>query len=237
MSKASHSAVDKDILLSTLSRLGFQINKEESSLTPQHKKTHIGFIVSTKGEAPMISIPHNHIYKLTKDIKRVLSKTLVSARTLARVAGQCIAMTKAIIPEKLLLRNVYHLFVTRSTWEDMILLNTSATEDLQWWLDSLQNWNGHPLQVRPPQSQMFTDTSHLGWGCSIWIKGSSWPLESPNVTRAFQLSRTDGCVNGSKVIWAKYERKEYSNSIRQCDYSGIYQSSWRSQLRSDKDQI
>ena len=169
MSKASHSAVDKNILLSTLSRLGSQINKEESSLTPQHKKTHIGFIVSTKGEAPMISIPHNHIYKLTKDIKRVLSKTLVSARTLARVAGQCIAMTKAIIPEKLLLRNVYHLFVTRSTWEDMILLNTSATEDLQWWLDSLQNWNGHPLQVRPPQSQMFTNTSHLGWGlCAVY---------------------------------------------------------------------
>ena len=69
---------------------------------------------------------------------------------------------------------------------------------------------------------------------SIWINGSSWPLESPNVTRALQLSRTDGCVNGSKVIWAKYERKEYSNSIRQCDHSDIYQSSWRSQLRSDR---
>ena len=71
-------------------------------------------------------------------------------------------------------------------------------------------------------------------GRSISIKGSSRPLESPNVTRALQLSRTDGCINGSKVIWAKYERKEYSNSIRQCDHSGIYQSSWRSQLRSHR---
>ena len=102
-SKALHSVVDKDILLSTLSRLGIQINKEKSSLTPQHKKTYIGFIVSTEGGAPIISIPHNRIYKLKKDIRRVLSKTSVSARTLARVAGQCIAMTKAIIPGKLLL--------------------------------------------------------------------------------------------------------------------------------------
>ena len=81
------------MLLSMLSRSGIQINKEKSSLTPQHKKTYVGFIV----------IPHNRIYKLKKDIKRVLSKTSVSARTLARVAGQCIGMTKAIIPGKLLL--------------------------------------------------------------------------------------------------------------------------------------
>ena len=131
MSKASHSAVDKDILLSMLSRLGIQINMEKSSLTPQHKKTYIGFIVSTEGETPIISIPHHRIYKLKRDIKRVLSKTSVSSRTLATVAGQCIAMTKAIIPRKLLLQNVYCLVATRSTWEDMLLLNTSATEDLQ----------------------------------------------------------------------------------------------------------
>ena len=234
MSKASHSAVDKGILPSTLSRLGIQINKEKSSLTPQHNKTYIGFIVSTEGEAPIISIPHNRIYKLKKEIKRVLSKTSVSARTLARVAGQCIAMTKAIIPGKLLLENVYCLLATRSTWEDMLLLNTSATEDLQWWLDSLQNWNGHPLQVRPPQGQMFTDVSHLGWGAVYGLKEAAghW-----NLQMSFEHS------NYRELIAVLMALKSFGPSMKEksiqilsdkCDHSGIYQSSWRSQLRSER---
>ena len=230
MSKASHSAVDKDILLSMLSRLGIQINKEKSSLTPQHEKTYIGFIVSTEREAPIISIPHIRIYKLKRDIKRVLSKTSVSARTLARVAGQCIALTKAIIPGKLL-QNVYQLLATRSTWDDMFRLNTSATEDLQWWLNSLQNWNRHPLQVRPPQGQMFTDASHIGWGAVYGLKerAGHW-----NLRMSLEHSNYRELLMALKSFGLSMKEKQYSNSIRQCDHSGIYQSSWRSQLRSDR---
>ena len=86
------------------------------------------------------------------------------ARMLAKVAGQCIAMTRAILPGKLLLRNVYRLLSKKTSWEDELTIDQHSLEDLLWWKETIQNWNGAPLLVRQPGIQIGTDASGTGLG-------------------------------------------------------------------------
>ena len=106
----------KSILLSTLKNLGLIVNMEKSNLIPSMSQEFIGYKVCSQ-DKPMLKIPNARISKLRKTITRVLKLTNVRARVLARVAGQCISMSMAILPGKLLLRNVYRLLASKSSWE------------------------------------------------------------------------------------------------------------------------
>ena len=101
---------------------------------------------------------------------KTLKCQFVSARALAKVAGQCIAMTKAIVPGKLLLCNIYRVIASRTDWQDKHLkLTIGAKKDLEWWLGALKGWNGAPLCSYPVDIQVETDASASGWGS--WTAG------------------------------------------------------------------
>ena len=68
-------------------------------------------------------------------IRLALKKKVLSARSLARISGQCIAMSKAIIPTKLLLRNIYKVLRKRTSWQDKLELDTGCIKDFTWWLN------------------------------------------------------------------------------------------------------
>ena len=112
-------------------------------------------------------IPQSHISKVVKDIKRVLGKGRINARGLAHIAGQCVSMAKAVLPAKLLFRNVYRLLSTRSSWQDSLILDEPTVSDLKWWVASLKSWNGRavkPVQIDFP---LTTEASSLGWGAKL----------------------------------------------------------------------
>ena len=112
-----------------------------------------------------------------KAIKAIHCETLnsvyVSARDLAKVAGQCISMTKAIVPGKLLLHNIYRIIASCTDWEDKhLLLSDGAVKDLKWWLNALKGWNGAPLRSVPVDLQVETDASSSGWRAWIHVEKS-----------------------------------------------------------------
>lgn len=153
----------KSVLLDTLQKLGWVINEQKSSLDPSMTKTFIGYKITT-GKTPVLKVPNERLHKLRKDLKRVLTKHQVKARILARIAGQCVSMAKAIMPAKLLLRNVYLLLATKRSWEDVLTIDPATRSDLEWWVQALYNWNGCPIHVGPINLQMETDASMTGWG-------------------------------------------------------------------------
>ena len=157
---------DKQCFLNVLSKLGWLVNYEKSKLIPSQKQCYIGYVINSSGDkgVPIISVPIERIRRLRKDIRRALCQPSVSARMLARIAGQCISMTKAVLPGKILLRNVYSVLASKSSWEDSLQLSESCIADLRWWLDSLSDWNGAPVVKRPVQGQLTTDASGSGWG-------------------------------------------------------------------------
>ena len=158
----------KKLLLYTLERLGWTVNYDKSDLIPGPCQDFIGYKVDSRGEDghPVVRISATRVRQLHKDIRRVLCQTCVSARVLARICGQCVSMAKAVLPGKLLLRNAYRLLEQRSTWGDLLQLDTATRQDLSWWLEALGpcGWNGLSVPTRPVEAQCETDASDSGWG-------------------------------------------------------------------------
>ena len=157
----------KQIFLDTLRRLGWQLNLEKCKLDPVSRIEYIGFMLDTtaQGGTPCIKVPHSRIRKVRKDLRRLLDSTCFSGRRLAVVLGQCVSMARAIFPAKLMLRNAYHLLSTKKDWDSKgLLMDTATRQDLQWWVQGLEHWNGVILKHRPHAVQISTDASGSGWG-------------------------------------------------------------------------
>ena len=167
-----HSLIcnSRDVILQTLQRLGYFINFKKSSLIPSCEKKFIGYIINTTRvkDKILLSVPKSRITVLKHDIRRALKKGKISARALAKIAGQCISMSKAVLPSKLLLRNIYRLLATRTSWQDILCLDNSTVKDLNWWLEAVSSWNGRAFQTKSQQVvQITTDASGLGFGGTI----------------------------------------------------------------------
>ena len=93
-----------DFVIHTLSDLGFIINWEKSDIEPEHSKVFIGFVIDSIGDrkCPWIRIPLKKVQKLKKDIRRSLKQQQITARALARIAGSCVAVARAILPGKII---------------------------------------------------------------------------------------------------------------------------------------
>ena len=161
----------RDTVIDTLQRLGFYINFEKSSLQPDTRKQYIGYIIDTSksDNSVWIEIPPQRIRTVKHDITRALRKGHILARGLARIAGQLVSMSKAIVPTKLLLRNIYRLLSTKKTWSDILVLDIHSINDLEWWHNNLNSWNGKFLQLTDDLEcvQLATDASKLAWGGHI----------------------------------------------------------------------
>ena len=166
LSEPSSITDHRDFLLQVFEELGLHINFEKSSLEPSCEKKFIGFLVNSQGPDgyPWITVPKDKVRKLQRDIDRLLRQNPVKVRFLARIAGLCNSMTEAVLPAKLLLRNVYRVIASRASWEDTVVLDIHAISDLRWWRTALHNWNGTPIVVRPIEAQVVTDASGVGWG-------------------------------------------------------------------------
>jgi hypothetical protein len=168
----------KSRTLSLLKDLGFIVNRDKCSLQPEQSKQYIGYVISTHNEdhKVWIRIPGSRIRAVKKDIRRILRKGSCTARMLVRVAGQCIAMSKAILPAKLLLRNLYRLLQSRCSWQHVLLLDRHTVSDLNWWLCALDTWNGMAVQTRTIDTQLVTDASSFAWGavCQGMEAQGSW---------------------------------------------------------------
>lgn len=154
------------ILLQTLEDLGLQVNWEKSCLSPKTELIYIGYEINTTNSdgKVWVRIPKVRIRKAKRDIRRTLAKGLTSARGLARIAGQLIAMSKAVIPAKLLLRNMYRLLRSRESWRDNLRIDSGTRRDLVWWLAALDSWNGRALVRQAIEGQIITDASQEAWG-------------------------------------------------------------------------
>ena len=168
MSQPDNITEHKLIFLSTLSKLGICVNWDKSSVEPDCTKEYVGYIVNSLGpdNVPWIKIPSQRILKLRRDLRRALRSVTIKARFLAKICGQCISFTKAILPAKLLLRNLYRVLRSRNSWDDTLLLDRASVSDIQWWLESLQSWNGRSITKRTVDKQIFTDASSSGWGAA-----------------------------------------------------------------------
>ena len=155
--------------LAILSALGLQVNWDKSKLVPATEQQHIGYVISTANEDGhiWIRVPPERIKKVKHDINRALKNKVLTARALARICGQLISMSKAILPAKLLLCNLYRILRARTSWQDKLCLDTLALNDLEWWKSAITAWNGRAVVNATPDAQLITDASGFAWGAVL----------------------------------------------------------------------
>ena len=160
------NVIEQNILfvIKTLEKLGWNINYKKSCLCPGESIEFLGLIIENVDGNPILKVPKQKIAKIRKDIKRLLNAGVATARVLAKVTGQCLFICRAVLPGKLMLRNVYRLLKTRITWETKLSITEEVKKDLLWWYSCLETWNGRSILCAEIDGQLVTDASHVGWG-------------------------------------------------------------------------
>jgi hypothetical protein len=170
----------RPVFLAFMRSLGWHLSGEKSDLRPSPVKTFLGMVVNCM-EAPTYHVPAPRIRKVRADIRRLLRQAeagMVPVTFLQRIAGQCVSMTRSIAPAKLMLRSVFRDI--NSGWDtprhkrDYVPLSPAARRDLQWWLDSLQDWNGLQAISAYHDLVFSTDASHIGGGVVFGDQKTLW---------------------------------------------------------------
>lgn len=207
MSDADDFESHKELFINTIESLGWQINYEKSSLCADTVKEYIGYIINSCGPegAPWIKIPNKRVIKLKRDLERILKQKTVKARFIARICGQCISFSKAILPTKLLLRNLYRLLSSRTSWNSFLTLDSSSERDIKWWLSAIKSWNGRPIVKNTIDKQIFTDASSTGWGavCDGMEASGLWSIH-----QSFQHS------NARELMAVLLALKSFKDSLK-----------------------
>ena len=134
------------IVKQTFARLGWTINHDKCDWQETTQTVFVGFIVkSDTDNGPWLQVLPAKIRKLRRIIVKALHSHHMPVCNLAKIAGQCISMTKAIVPGKLLLCNIYRIIASRKDWNASVCLDQPAVKDLNWWLSVLKGWNSAPL--------------------------------------------------------------------------------------------
>ena len=81
-----------EVVLQSLSELGFEVNSEHTSYMVTPVSSTLDFLCDS--EVPWITVPTACGQKLRKDIRHASKKGNIKARFLACIAWQCVSMCK-----------------------------------------------------------------------------------------------------------------------------------------------
>jgi hypothetical protein len=191
-------------------------------------------IVSTIG-TPCYIAPLDRVRKLRSILRRVTRDAKAGKRihpkTLQRAAGQMVSMTEAILPAKTMLRRLYHDMnaAQKIGAGAHVLLLPGAVEDLAWWSEAMDGWNGRPVSAPQPVAEISTDASHIGCGVNFrWINtppGIAQPEVPPIAMHNWAPDVATQSSNYRELMGIFYALSSYAPLIkgRQCDLSSAGQ--------------
>ncbi|XP_028394441.1 uncharacterized protein LOC114518633 [Dendronephthya gigantea] len=128
-------------------------------------------------------LPREKLRKIRKKCQTLLSGTEISVRELSKFLGLLTSSIQAIFPAPLHYKHLQRLKNTTmsstQSYEAIVTLDTTAREEVVWWRDHLQAWNGKALFQQPVDLVIETDASRKGWGayCEGVSTGGPWCSE------------------------------------------------------------
>jgi hypothetical protein len=151
-----------------LEQMGWQISPKKSVLTPSQTVQFLG--VEINSATMMFKVPAEKLRKLKHDLRSILKKETVSPRELSGIAGKINAISVAVTPVAAHIRKIHHFqhqMIRQSHWDHQDSLHPEVREEIQWWLDHLDDWNGKAIIPKPVEKIIQTDASNLGWGAVL----------------------------------------------------------------------
>ena len=151
----------KEWILETLLNLGLSINVKKSSLVPSSRVKFLGFIVDSK--KMRLFAPETKVTEIRKMSKKLHKKGQCSVRVLASFLGKISAAAQAVLPWRLctraLLLNKNRILKSAKNWDTEVILTEDALQELQFWSDKIQDFNGKDILVEEPSWVTISDSS------------------------------------------------------------------------------
>lgn len=161
---------DTQIVWNILTEAGFLINTDKAELTPQQQLKFLGMIINTLNMT--VSVPKPKLKSCRATIRQTIQQhhlNTLTIRQLATAIGQIQALHPAITETRMFLT---HLQRTKSRavqahgWTGKTTLTTEALDELLFWQMNLQSLalSGRNWNILPPDAEIHSDASDLGWG-------------------------------------------------------------------------
>ena len=164
--------------LHLLENLGFMINYLKSVLIPATKMEFLGFLIDC--QTMTLALPRDKVRKVKKECQSALNHPQITVRELAKVLGNLTSTIQAVFPGPLHFRHLQgdknKALVHLGSYDSLVQLSPQALEELIWWRDNLDAWNGKSLISGSPDLITETDASRRGWGafCMGVATGGPW---------------------------------------------------------------
>ena len=145
--------------------LGFEVNFPKSILSPSQQITHIGF--EWNSVTMTVTLPRKKMEQIAGLAADFLDRGECTARELRSFVGRVEGARPAVEQAALHYRSLQVLLPPAVSWHGgcRLRLTRGATEDLQWWRDSLPAHLVAPMRRGQPTLDLFTDASGvMGWG-------------------------------------------------------------------------
>lgn len=167
-----------------LSRLGFIINYDKSSLNPQKVHKFLGFVFDTNSLT--LSLPDKKRNSIAQLVKKFICLPRCTIREFAQFTGvlvsACPAARYGWLYTKNIEREKYILLKQHDgNYEAKVCLSNKILDDVTWWSQNIQITSN---SMRPKNycKEIFTDASMTGWGAvsdGTRVNGS-WSINERN---------------------------------------------------------
>lgn len=167
-------------LIFLLENLGFTINKEKSMTEPVQEIEFLGYTVNSINME--LKLPGSKIKKIKSESRALLQTPQPSALAVSRLLGKMTHAAHAMKAAPLFYRHLQEC-LRRSLqkgedqdYSQSCPLSVQAKEELEWWVEHLQDWDGRSILRPEPDLTIETDASTIGWGamCQGHRTGGPW---------------------------------------------------------------
>ncbi len=156
------------------------------------KSEFLGFLIDSV--ALSLQLPGEKWRKIRKQCQKLLNLGEVSIRELSKFLGLLTSSFQAVFPAPLHYRQLdrlkNHSLNTLQSYDATIPLDSLEKEELVWWRDHLQAWNGKALFQSSVDLVIETDASRNGWGVVLRRSKYRGPMVYRRTEVSHKLSRT-----------------------------------------------
>ena len=152
---------ETDFIINTILKLGLSINLKKSIIKPTQRVEFLGFIVDSR--ILKLFAPDHKLKDTKKSAKSLFKKGSCSVRVLASLLGKISAVAQAVLPWRLcsraLLLNKNRVLKATKNWESVVHLSRESLDELLFWTNKVQEFNGRNILSLEPDWITVSDSS------------------------------------------------------------------------------
>lgn len=156
-----------EITKQLLEDLGFYVHYDKSVLIPTRKIVFLGFDIDTVNMTVSLTVEKKQ--KIKDYCIKLLTKSTVSIREVAKLLGNIAASFEGVEHGRLFFRNLEHdkiisLKTAKGNFEAVCQISEEGRRDIEWWRDNIIHASKSLYPIPEVDYTIFTDASNDGWG-------------------------------------------------------------------------